>query len=117
MLKFYCYPKCSTCKKAQKWLEEHEVAYIYYDIVTQTPSANEIKSILTKGTHPLKYYFNTSGQHYREQNLKERLAEMDIDEISQLLSQDGMLLKRPLLMDDNEVICGFKENIYQSELL
>ena len=116
MFKFICYPKCTTCKKAQKWLDEHNIEYEFRDIKSDNPTAEEIKDFKNKSALPLKKFFNTSGMLYRDLSLKDRLPEMSDEEMISLLASDGMLVKRPILIGDDFVILGFKESEYQKLL-
>ena len=116
MIQFICYPKCSTCKKAQKWLDEHNIEYKLRDIKADNPSADEIRCLYNRSDLPLKKFFNTSGILYRELQIKDKLPDMSEDEIISLLSSDGMLVKRPILIKDDIVILGFKESEYQKIL-
>ena len=109
MNKVYCYPRCTTCKKAVKWLEENGIDYEYKHIVEETPSKEDIKKYYKESGLPLKRFFNTSGNVYKELNLKEKLAEMSEDEQFELLASNGMVLKRPLLVGKDFVLVGFKE--------
>ena len=109
MNKVYCYPRCTTCKKAVKWLEENGIEYEYKHIVEETPSKEDIKKYYKESGLPLKRFFNTSGNVYKELNLKEKLAEMSEDEQFELLVSNGMVLKRPLLVGKDFVLVGFKE--------
>ena len=109
MNKVYCYPRCTTCKKAVKWLEENGIEYEYKHIVEETPSKEDIKKYYKESGLPLKRFFNTSGNVYKELNLKEKLAEMSEDEQFELLASNGMVLKRPLLVGKDFVLVGFKE--------
>ena len=109
MNKVYCYPRCTTCKKAIKWLEENGIDYEYKHIVEETPSKEDIKKYYKESGLPLKRFFNTSGNVYKELNLKEKLAEMSEDEQFELLASNGMVLKRPLLVGKDFVLVGFKE--------
>lgn len=106
---FLEYPKCSTCKKAKKWLEEHQISFEDRHIVENNPSEEELKTWIEKSGLPLKKFFNTSGLKYKELNLKDGLGTMTEEEQIQLLSTDGMLIKRPLLIHDKGVLAGFKE--------
>lgn len=106
---FVCYPKCSTCKKAEKWLEAKGIDFEKRDIKTENPSAVELKEWYQKSGLPLKRFFNTSGNLYKEMKLKDRLPEMSEEEQIELLSTDGMLVKRPILVDGDAVLVGFKE--------
>ncbi len=109
MNKVYCYSRCTTCKKAVKWLEENGIDYEYKHIVEETPSKEDIKKYYKKSGLPLKRFFNTSGNVYKELNLKEKLKEMSEDEQFELLASNGMVLKRPLLVGKDFVLVGFKE--------
>lgn len=109
MNKVYCYPRCTTCKKAVKWLEENGIEYEYKHIVEETPSKEDIKKYYEESGLPLKRFFNTSGNVYKELNLKEKLAKMSEDEQFELLASNGMVLKRPLLVGKDFVLVGFKE--------
>ncbi len=106
---FVEYPKCSTCKKAKKWLTEQGVSFAERHIVEQTPTAAELKEWQGKSGLPLKRFFNTSGMKYRELNLKERLQTMSEEEQLTLLSSDGMLVKRPILVTEKGAAAGFRE--------
>ena len=106
---FVCYPKCSTCKKAKKWLEEHQVNYDDRHIVEDNPTVEELKDWIGRSGLPLRRFFNTSGMKYRELQLKDRLPKMSEEEQLELLATDGMLVKRPLLVLEDRVIPGFKE--------
>lgn len=108
-MEFICYPKCTTCKKAQAWLDKNSVKYTVRDIKGNNPSYEELKSWYENSGIPLKKFFNTSGLIYRSMNLKDKLAEMSEEEQLQLLSTDGMLVKRPILLKNGKIITGFKE--------
>ncbi|MEG0576050.1 MAG: arsenate reductase family protein [Anaerovoracaceae bacterium] len=105
----YCYPKCSTCKKAIKWLDDRGIEYEYKDISLENPNAEELGEFYKKSGLEIKRFFNTSGLKYRELNLKDRLIDMDEKEKLELLGTDGMLVKRPLVIGENFVLTGFKE--------
>ncbi|EEG49242.1 transcriptional regulator, Spx/MgsR family [Blautia hydrogenotrophica DSM 10507] len=109
MVLFLEYPKCSTCKKAKKWLEEHQVNYDDRHIVEDNPTVEELKDWIGRSGLPLRRFFNTSGMKYRELQLKDRLPKMSEEEQLELLATDGMLVKRPLLVLEDRVIPGFKE--------
>ena len=113
---FVCYPKCTTCKKAQKWLDDREKAYEVRDIKLQTPTAEELKEWHKKSGLPLKKFFNTSGMLYREMKLSEKLKDMSEEEMIKLLSTDGMLVKRPIAVDGDTVLVGFKEAEWEKSL-
>lgn len=109
MITFVCYPKCSTCQKAQKWLDAHQIAYQLRDIKTDNPTAEELAAWHALSGLPLKKFFNTSGLLYRSQELKDKLPNMTEDEMLALLATNGMLIKRPILVGDEFVLVGFKE--------
>ncbi len=109
MYTFLCYPKCTTCQKAQKWLDEHGIEYTLRDIKLDNPSVAELSEWHAKSGLPLKRLFNTSGLLYKSMNLKERLPKMTEDELLSLLSTDGMLVKRPIFVGEEAVLVGFKE--------
>ena len=111
------YPKCSTCQKARKWLEAHEIAFEERHIVEQNPNADELKTWQAASGLPLRRFFNTSGMKYRELNLKDKLPDMTEDEQLALLATDGMLVKRPLLILGDRVLVGFKEAEWAQALL
>ena len=114
MLKFICYPKCTTCQRAQKWLDSNGVKYELRDIKLDNPSKKEISEWYKKSSLPLKKFFNTSGLLYKSLELKSKLPDMSDDEMLELLSSDGMLVKRPLLIGDGLVLVGFKEEEWKS---
>lgn len=105
---FLCYPKCSTCKNAARWLDDHGIQYTVRHIVEDTPGADEIKSWHAKSGLPLKKFFNTSGLAYKDLQLKDKLPQMTEDEQLKLLSTNGMLIKRPTLIAEDRVLVGFK---------
>ncbi|OUQ22733.1 ArsC family transcriptional regulator [Flavonifractor sp. An135] len=105
---FLCYPKCSTCKKAQAWLDDHGISYDLRDIKEQNPSLEELKEWHGRSGLPLKRFFNTSGMQYRALELKDKLPTMSEEEQFALLATDGMLVKRPMLIADGFVLVGFK---------
>lgn len=106
---FLEYPKCSTCQKAKKWLDEHNVEYTDRHIVEDNPSYEELKEWHAKSGLPLKRFFNTSGMLYKEMKLKDKLPDMSEDEQLRLLATNGMLVKRPLIVNGESVLTGFKE--------
>ena len=106
---FIEYPKCTTCKRAKKWLDEHQVSDEERHIVEDNPKAEELKKWIAKSGLPIKRFFNTSGMKYRDLGLKDRLPEMTEEEQIELLATDGMLVKRPLVIGDDFVLVGFKE--------
>lgn len=107
---FIYYPKCSTCVKAKKWLSEKSVDFEERNIVEQNPNKDELKEWIEKSGLPIKKFFNTSGKLYKEMNLKDKVNEASQDELIELLSTNGMLVKRPLLIKEDKVLVGFKEN-------
>lgn len=113
---FICYPKCSTCKKAKKWLDEHNVEYTERHIVENNPTYDELKEWFNKSGLPLKRFFNTSGLLYKEMKLKDKLSTMSEDEQLQLLATNGMLVKRPMIVGENTVLTGFKENEWSESI-
>lgn len=112
-----CYERCSTCKKALKWLDDNGIAYTLRPIKEQNPSAQELKDWHARSGLPLKRFFNTSGNLYKEKNLKDKLAELTPKEQYALLAEDGMLVKRPLLVAEDFVLAGFKEETWKEKLL
>lgn len=111
-----CYPKCSTCKKAQKWLDEKNIGYSYRDIKEDNPSLEELSAWYEKSGLDIKRFFNTSGQLYKSMALKDKLPSMTVEEKLALLATDGMLVKRPILAGDDFVLVGFKENEWEESL-
>ena len=109
MVKFICYPKCTTCQKARKWLDDNQIKYEFRDIKLDNPTLDELKEWHKKSGLPLKKFFNTSGLLYKSLDLKNKLPTMSDDEMLKLLATDGMLVKRPLLIGDSFVLVGFKE--------
>ena len=106
---FVCYPKCTTCQKARAWLDGHNVSYTLRDIKTENPTQEELRDWWQKSGLPLKRFFNTSGQLYKAMDLKEKLPTMSEEEQLALLATDGMLVKRPILVDGDRVRVGFRE--------
>ncbi len=106
---FLCYPRCSTCQKAKKWLDEQGKNYTERHIVENNPTYDELKQWYEMSGLPLKKFFNTSGLKYKELQLKDKLPTMSEDEMLKLLATDGMLVKRPLLVNDDKVLVGFKQ--------
>ena len=113
---FICYPKCSTCQKAKKWLESRNVKIEERDIVLQNPTKEELKDWYQKSGLPLKRFFNTSGMRYRELGLKDKLLSMPEEEQLELLASDGMLVKRPLLIGEDFVCTGFREKEWEEKI-
>lgn len=114
---FVCYPKCSTCMKAKKWLEEKGMEYELRDIKENNPTAEELKVWWEKSGLPLRRFFNTSGNLYKEMKLKDRLPDMSETEQFSLLATDGMLVKRPVLVAGDTVLIGFKEKEWEEKLI
>ncbi len=114
---FIEYPKCSTCQKAKKWLDQHQIEYQDRHIVTDNPTYDELKKWHKQSGLELKKFFNTSGNLYKELNLKEKLPEMSEDEQLTLLAGNGMLVKRPLVIGDDFILVGFKEEQWKEKLL
>lgn len=116
MLKFICYPKCTTCQKAKKWLDDNVVLYELRDIKLDKPSLEELRDWYNKSGLPLKKFFNTSGLLYKSLELKSKLPDMSEEDMLKLLATDGMLVKRPLLIGDDFVLVGFKEIEWKAKL-
>ena len=116
MLKFICYPKCTTCQKAKKWLDDNKIEYEFRDIKLDSPTLNELTEWHKKSGLPLKKFFNTSGLLYKSLDLKNKLPSMSEYEMLKLLATDGMLVKRPLLVGDGFVLVGFKEAEWSTAL-
>lgn len=117
MYKFICYPKCTTCQKAKKWLDGNNIEYELRDIKSENPTFDELKEWHEKSGKPLRKLFNTSGILYKSMDLKNKLSEMSEEEMLKLLSTDGMLVKRPLLVGDGLVLIGFKESEWEETAL
>ena len=116
MVKFICYPKCTTCQKARKWLDDNKIEYEFRDIKLDNPTLDELADWHKKSGLPLKKFFNTSGLLYKSLDLKNKLPTMSEDEMLKLLASDGMLVKRPLLVGDDFVLVGFKEIEWKEKL-
>ncbi|GKW47421.1 arsenate reductase family protein [Planococcus sp. NCCP-2050] len=117
MITYYAYPKCTTCRKAKKWLEQNEVEFNEIHIAENPPSKEELRKIYESSGMELKKFFNTSGMIYRSLGLKDKLSSMSEDEQLELLASDGMLIKRPLAFDGQKTTLGFKEADYQNAWL
>ncbi len=111
-----CYPKCTTCQKAKKWLDANKIKYEERDITVKNPKQKELKEWHKKSGLPLKRFFNTSGLKYKELGLKDKLPTMTDAEMYKLLATDGMLVKRPLVIKDDTVLVGFKEEEWKASL-
>ena len=109
MVKFICYPKCTTCQKARKWLDDNKIEYEFRDIKLDNPTFDELTEWYKKSGLPIKKFFNTSGLLYKSLDLKSKLPTMTEDEMFKLLASDGMLVKRPLLIGEDFVLVGFNE--------
>lgn len=113
---FVEYPKCTTCKRAKKWLEEHQIEFDNRDIKLENPTEEELKTWYEKSGLPLKRFFNTSGMIYRDMDLKNKLPDMSEEEQIKLLATDGMLVKRPLVIGEDFILTGFKEKEWEEIL-
>lgn len=116
-MQFICYPKCSTCQKARKWLEANHLEFTERHIVEENPSYEELKKWYAESGLPLKKFFNTSGMLYKEMQLKDKLPTMSEEEQLKLLATNGMLVKRPLIVNGNMILIGFKEAEWEKALL
>lgn len=114
---FIEYPKCTTCKKAKKWLDDNGISYKDRHIKEENPTVNELKEWHRKSGLPLKRFFNTSGNLYKEMQLKDKLPAMSEEEQYELLATDGMLVKRPIIVTEDTVLTGFKESKWEEEIL
>lgn len=114
---FICYPKCTTCQKAKKWLDENNIEYAERHIADANPTYDELKEWYEKSGLPLKKFFNTSGLLYKEKQLKDKLPTMSEEEQLQLLATNGMLVKRPLLVTEDKVLVGFKESEWNDKVI
>ncbi len=115
-MQFINYAKCSTCRKARQWLDEHGISYIDRPIKEQNPTYEELSAWISRSGLPIKKFFNTSGQIYRSMQLKDKLPEMMEEQQIQLLASEGMLVKRPLLVSDSVILVGFREAEWQALL-
>ncbi|MDD6390240.1 MAG: arsenate reductase family protein [Firmicutes bacterium] len=113
---FICYPKCTTCRKAKKWLDDNSIEYEERSIAEDNPTYEELKRWYAQSGLDLRKFFNTSGKLYREMNLKDKLADMTEEEQLRLLSSDGMLVKRPIAVKEDTVLVGFKETEWAEKL-
>ena len=116
MIKFICYPKCTTCQKAKKWLDDNKMEYELRDIKEDNPSLEELSAWHKMSGLPLKKFFNTSGLLYKSMELKDKLPTMSEEEQLKLLATDGMLVKRPLVIGEDFVLVGFKESEWSEKL-
>ena len=115
-MRFICYPKCTTCGKAKKWLDDNGLEYEFRDIKLDSPTLEELSEWHKKSGLPLRKFFNTSGLMYKSLDLKNKLPEMTEEDMLKLLASDGMLVKRPLLIGDDFVLVGFKEADWRAKL-
>ncbi len=116
MLEFICYPKCTTCQKAQRWLDENGIEYRLRNIKEQNPSLDELTVWYKQSGLPLKKFFNTSGLLYKSLGMKDKLATMSESEMLKVLSTDGMLVKRPILAGKDFVLFGFRESEWEKAI-
>ncbi|HLR79899.1 MAG TPA: arsenate reductase family protein [Bacillota bacterium] len=116
-LTLYCYPKCGTCRKAKKWLDEHHITYNDIHIVENPPTKDEILDFMSKSDLPARRFFNTSGKRYRELNMKDKVNDLTTEEMAEYLASDGMLIKRPIATDGEKVTVGFKEDVFRETWL
>ena len=116
MIKFICYPKCTTCQKAKKWLDDNKIEYELRDIKLENPSLEELSLWYGQSGLGLKKFFNTSGLLYKSLDLKNKLPTMSEEEMFKLLASDGMLVKRPLVIGDGFVLVGFKESEWSEKI-
>ena len=114
---FIEYPKCSTCKKAKKWLDDHNIKYEDRHIIDNNPTFDELKEWYHKSNLDIKRFFNSSDMLYKEMNLKDKLPNMNEDQMLEILSTNGMLVKRPLIISDDVILTGFKEKEWEDNLL
>ena len=117
MKKFICYPKCTTCQKAKKWLDDNRIEYEFRDIKLDRPTLDELTAWHRKSGLPLRKFFNTSGLLYKSLDLKNKLPTMTEEEMLALLATDGMLVKRPLLITDDHALVGFQENEWRAKAM
>ena len=116
MVRVYCYSRCTTCKKALKWLDDNKIEHTVIDIKEDHPDEKTLRQLHRNSGLPLKKFFNTSGQLYREMELSKKLQDMSDDDMFKLLASDGMLVKRPLLITEDKVLAGFKEADWREAL-
>lgn len=116
MITFFCYPKCTTCQKAKKWLDTNQISYEMRDIKEDNPSLEELTTWYGQSGLPLKKFFNTSGQLYKSMELKNKLPDMSESDMLSLLATDGMLVKRPIIVGDHVVLVGFKESEWEANI-
>ncbi|MFV0392343.1 MAG: arsenate reductase family protein [Paludibacteraceae bacterium] len=117
MITILCYPKCGTCRKAEKWLKDNGIDYQYRPIKEENPTFEELKTWKEQSGLPIRKFFNTSGLLYKSTNMKEKVKTLPDVELLSILASDGMLVKRPILLKDNQVLVGFKEDEWTAVLL
>ncbi len=117
MITVLCYPKCGTCRKAEKWLKENGIEYNYRPIKDENPNFDELKTWKEKSGLPISKWFNTSGLLYKEQNMKDKVKTLPEDELLKILASDGMMVKRPVLLAGDKVLVGFKEEEWKEVLI
>lgn len=117
MITILCYPKCGTCRKAEKWLKENGIEYNYRPIKEENPSFDELKQWKENSGLPINKFFNTSGQLYKSLNMKEKVKTLTDNELLAMLASDGMMVKRPILVKGDTVLVGFKEEEWKKNLL
>lgn len=117
MLIFIEYPKCTTCKRAKAWLDEAGIEYTDRNIKDENPTIDELREWYAKSKLPLKRFFNTSGMLYKQMSLKDKLPQMSEEEELELLSTDGMLVKRPIIINDDTILVGFRQDEWEQKLL
>lgn len=105
-----CYPQCGTCQKAEKWLKANKIGYNYRPIKEENPSVGELKVWIEKSGLPVSKFFNTSGLLYKEQNMKDKVKTLSVSELIEILASNGMMVKRPIILSDETVLVGFKED-------
>jgi len=115
-IKFICYPKCSTCKKAEKWLKDNNINIEWRDISKDNPTKEELSAWIKKSELPISRFFNTSGKIYKEQNLKDKVKSAPESELLTILSSNGMVVKRPIVITDSFVLVGFNESEWENKL-
>ena len=115
MLNFYQHSTCTSCRKGRQWLEDHSIEYHVIDMIATPPSKEQLMEWMTAADLPISRFFNGKGNRYRELNLKETVPEMTLEEAAELLSTDGMLIKRPLVTDGKKITLGFKEEDFEKE--
>ncbi|HEX6593393.1 MAG TPA: arsenate reductase family protein [Bacillota bacterium] len=116
-LTLYCYPTCGSCRKAKKWLDEHNITYNEIHIMENPPTKSDILNFMNQSDLPARRFFNTSGKRYRELNMKDKIKDLSREEMAEYLASDGMLIKRPIVTDGEKVTVGFKEETFQQTWL